>query len=59
MVPCRPTTWQDIPAQTLRQRPDVRAAEHRVAAAAGARGAGGCRPLPGFFRSAARWDSGP
>ena len=33
--PCRPTTWLwDIPAQTLRQRPDVRAAEHRVAAAA-------------------------
>lgn len=35
MVPLPPDdlAW-DIPAQTLRQRPDVRAAEHRVAAAA-------------------------
>ena len=35
MVPLPPDDLAlDIPAQTLRQRPDVRAAEHRVAAAA-------------------------
>ena len=44
-----------LPAETLRQRPDVRAAEHRVSRGAGACSASRCRALPRTSRSAARW----